>query len=76
MCNKVFNMTQEEDITITHIFSCIYSVGYNNHSCKTPCTTIKFTTELVTKTPASVDFFTISFDPLVSGTQTSFSLSP
>ena len=76
MCNRVFNLTSEEGTYISHLLYRIYSVGFTNHSCKTPCTRTTYTTELVSKTPASLDFILLAFDPTVSVTRTSFSIGP
>ena len=76
MCNRVFNLTSEEDAYSSHLLYRIYSVGFTNHSCKTPCTRTTYTTELVSKTPSSIDFILLAFDPTVSVTRTSFSIGP
>ena len=75
-CNRVLNLTSVEGDVISHLLYRIYSVGFKSANCKTPCTTTTFTTELVTKTPSSVDVFVLAFDPVVSVTRTSFSISP
>ena len=75
-CNRVLNLTSVEGDVISHLLYRIYSVGFKSANCKTPCTTTTFTTELVTKTPYSVDVFVLAFDPVVSVTRTSFSISP
>ena len=76
MCNRVFNMADNEGDVISHLLYRIYSVGFKSVSCKTPCTTTTFTSELVTKAPSSVDVLILAFNPVVSVTRTSFSISP
>ena len=76
MCNRVFNLTEKEGKIISHLLYRIYSVGFKSDSCKTPCTTTMFTSELVTRAPSSLDVLILAFDPVVSVTRTSFSISP
>ena len=76
MCDKVFNLTENKGKRISHLLYGIYSVGFKSVRCKTPCITTIFTSELVTRAPSSVDVFILAFDPVVSVTRTSFSISP
>ena len=75
VCDKVFNLTSEKDKKVKWMFREIADF-YVPKNRKTPCILRSFVTQLTYKTPTDANpLLMLSFDPVVSVTRSSFSLS-
>ena len=75
ICDQVFNLTSEEDKKVKQMFWEIADY-FVPKSCKTPCVLRSFATQLTYKSPTDANpLIGITFDPVVSVTRSSFSLS-
>ena len=75
VCNHVFNFTPAKDYSIKRMFWNIADY-YKPKSCKPPCTKTSYASQFTYKTPTmGTPSLWLAFDPMVSVTRSSFSLS-
>ena len=75
VCDQVFNFTSEKDEKVKWMFREMADY-YVPKNCKTPCVLRSFATQLTYKTPTDANpLLMMSFDPVVSLTRSSFSLT-
>ena len=72
VCNKVFNLTQNEDKQVKNMFRDAFPFKYDN--CKTPCTKTVYDTKFLYRSPTYDPLIVLHFDPVVSVTRSSFSI--
>ena len=75
MCNQVFNMTELKDQQIKTMFRHAFP-KFQPQTCKTPCTETVFDTQLLFKSPSLDPVIQLTFEPVISVTRSSFSISP
>ena len=68
-------MTKVQDKQMKTIFRTVFP-KFQSQTCKTPCTETVFETQLLGKSPSLDPLLKLVFDPVVSVTRSSFSISP
>ena len=75
ICNRVYNMTDIEDKQLRTMFRQVYP-KFQPQTCNKPCTETVFDTEFMSKSPSQDPVIQLIFQPVVSVTKSSFSISP
>ena len=74
-CDRIFNLTELEDQHLKAIFRKVYP-KFQPQACKKPCTETVFDSQFLVMSPSQDPVIQLTFEPVVSVTRSSFSISP